>query len=76
MSIYGNTVDSAVQFGLIIGGSGSLKVTEVYLAATENPDNREITGISISPLSANLLQNGKTQFTVNDSKNVNQVMQR
>ncbi len=71
MSIYGNTVDSAVQFGLIIGGSGSLKVTEVYLAATENPDNRAITGISISPVSATILQNGKTQFTVKDSNNVN-----
>lgn len=71
LSSFGTAPTTADQFALIIGGTGTLKVNEVYLAATEDPANKAVTGITITPASASLEQNGKQQFTVKDSNYVN-----
>ena len=71
ISDFGSAPKTADQFAIIVGGTGTLKVNEVYLAATENPAEKAITGITISPTSASLQKNGTQQFTVKDSNNVN-----
>ena len=71
MSAYDSVKASADQFALIIGGTGNLKVQEIYLAAAEDPANKAITGITITPVTVSLEQNGTQQFTVKDSNMVN-----
>ena len=58
---------TADQIALLAYGTGSTSIKEIYAAATEDPDAKAITGITISPDTAILLQNGTTQFTVKDS---------
>ena len=67
MSLFETAPQGATEFAIIIGGSGTLKVNEVYFATTEDPASREITGITITPATSSLEQNGTLQFTVKDS---------
>lgn len=71
VSSFGEAPINAVQFALIIGGTGTLKIDEVYLAASEDPATKAVTGITITPASATVAQGGSQQFTVKDSKFVN-----
>ncbi|MCR4733800.1 MAG: Ig-like domain-containing protein [Treponema sp.] len=67
MSLFGTAPDTAVEMAIIIGGTGTLKLNEVYLAAAEDPSNKAVTGITISPTNASIAQGGSQQFTVKDS---------
>ena len=71
LSAYGTAPSTATEFAIIIGGSGTLKLNEVYFAAAEDPANKAVTGITITPETASLEQNGTQQFTVKDSNYVN-----
>ena len=71
LSAYGTAPSTATEFAIIIGGSGTLKLNEVYFAAAEDPSNKAVTGITITPETASLEQNGTQQFTVKDSNYVN-----
>ncbi len=71
LSIFETAPNAATEFAIIIGGTGTVKLSEVYLAAQEDPNNKAITGITITPASANLEKNGTQQFTVKDSNYVN-----
>ena len=71
MTLFENAPESAVEFALIIAGTGTLKLNEVYFAAADNPATREVTGIKITPESATVAQGGAQQFTVKDSNSVN-----
>lgn len=71
MSLFESAPETANEFAIIIGGSGSLKLNEVYFAAAEDPSAKAITGIAITPESANVMQGGKLQFTVKDTNHVN-----
>ena len=71
MSLFETAPETANEFAIIIGGSGSLKLNEVYFAAAEDPSTKAITGITISPASATVEPNGTQQFTVKDSNLVN-----
>ncbi len=71
MSLFETAPAAATEFAIIIGGTGTIKLNEVYLAAVEDPSTKVVTGITISPASANLQQNGTLQFTVKDSNLVN-----
>lgn len=62
-----NSASTATEFALIAGGSGTLVVKEIYVAATEDPSTKAVTSISISPTTASLSANGTQQFTVKDS---------
>lgn len=62
-----NSASTATEFALIAGGSGTLVVKEIYVAATEDPSTKAVTSISISPTAASLSANGTQQFTVKDS---------
>lgn len=64
---YANTKEVAHEIGLVIYGTGTTVVKELYVAAESDPANTPVTGITISPDSANILQSGKQQFTVKDS---------
>lgn len=71
MTLFNNAPENAVEFALIIAGTGTLKLNEVYFAAADNPATREVTGITITPESATVAQGGSQQFTVKDSNSVN-----
>lgn len=71
LSIFEAAPSTATEFAIIIGGSGTLKLNELYLAAREDPNNKAITGITITPTSISLEQGGTQQFTVKDSNFVN-----
>lgn len=71
LSIFETAPVTATEFAIIIGGTGTLKLNEVYLEAEENPNNKPITSISITPETASVEQNGTVQFTVKDSNFVN-----
>ena len=71
LSIFETAPATASEFAIIIGGTGSLKLNEVYFAAPEDPNNKAITGITITPTSISLEQGGTQQFTVKDSNFVN-----
>ncbi len=68
ISLFANDVLAVSnEAAIIIGGTGTLKLNEVYLAAAEDPSLRAITGISITPASESLERNGTLQFIVKDS---------
>ena len=67
LSLFGDAPQNATEFALIIGGTGNLKIEEIYIAAKEDPLNKAVTSISISPTTANVEQNATVQFTVKDS---------
>ncbi len=67
ISEFNTAPQTANQIALIIGGSGSLVVKEIYAAARENPSSRAVTGITITPASANVLSGATTRFVVKDS---------
>ncbi len=71
MADFGTAPENAVEMAVIIGGSGSLKVSELYLAAAEDPLNKSVTSIAISPAEAKIEQNATYQFTVKDSNHKN-----
>ena len=71
LSIFEAAPATASEFAIIIGGTGSLKLNEVYFAAPEDPNNKAITGITITPTSISLEQGGTQQFIVKDSNFVN-----
>lgn len=72
ISSFTNTVPPvATEMAILIGGEGTIKLNEVYLAAAEDPANIAITGITITPESATVAQGGTQQFTVKDSNFVN-----
>ena len=66
VSEFGDAPKAAVQIGIIIGGSGSVKLTEVYLAAKENPV-KPVTAITLDPASRNLASDAIVTFSVKDS---------
>lgn len=63
---FGDAPKAAVQFGIIIGGTGSVKLTEVYLAARENPV-KPVTAITIAPETTTIASENTVTFTVKDS---------
>ena len=67
LSIFEAAPASATEFAIIIGGTGTVKLNELYLEAEENPNEKPVTGITITPASASLEQGGTQQFTVKDS---------
>jgi len=71
ISQFGSAPTTATEMAIIIGGTGSLVLNEVYLAATDDPNNRAITGITITPATASIAQGGSQQFTVKDSNHTN-----
>ncbi len=71
ISLFGNAPASATEMAIIIGGTGRLVLNEVYLAATDDPNNRAITGITITPATASIARGGSQQFTVTDSNHTN-----
>ncbi len=71
LSIFETAPVTATEFAIIIGGTGTLKLNEVYLEAESDPNNKPITSISITPETASVKQNGTVQFTVKDSNFVN-----
>ena len=71
LSIFETAPVTATEFAIIIGGTGTLKLNEVYLEATENPNEKPVTGITISPAIKSLEKNATLQFTVKDSNFVN-----
>lgn len=71
MSLFGAAPEGSTEFAIIIGGEGIIKLNEVYFAAAEDPANKAITGITITPASATVAQGGSQQFTVKDSNFVN-----
>ncbi len=70
-SAFGEAPKVAKEMALIIGGTGSLKVTEVYLAAKENPV-KAVNAITIDPATTSAPSGDKVTFTVKDS-NLNDV---
>ena len=70
ISEFGDAPVTATEFALIVGGSGKFVLTELYLAvdAEDDPLSLPVTGITISPVSANIAKNGTKQFTVRNSK--------
>ena len=72
ISEFGDAPATATQFALIVGGSGEFVLTELYLAAEDDPTSRPVTEITISPASVKITKNGTQKFTVRDSnlKNV------
>lgn len=65
-SEFGEAPKSAVEFAIIIGGSGSIKLTEVYLAAKENPV-KPVSAITIAPETTTIASENTVTFTVKDS---------
>lgn len=65
-SEFGEAPKSAVEFAIIIGGSGSVKLTEVYLAAKENPV-KPVSAITIAPETTTIASENTVTFTVKDS---------
>ena len=57
----------AVEFALIVGGTGELVVKEIYVAAAEDPANKAVTGITIDPTTSSVKTGEKVTFTVKDS---------
>lgn len=70
-SEFGEAPKSAVEFAIIIGGSGSVKLTEVYLAAKENPV-KPVSAITIAPETTSVAGGSAVTFTVKDS-NLNDI---
>lgn len=70
-SEFGDAPKTAAEFAIIIGGSGSVKLTEVYLAAKENPI-KPVSAITIAPETTTLASDATVAFTVKDS-NLNDV---
>lgn len=66
VSEYGDAAKTGTQIGIIIGGSGSVKLTEVYLAAKENPV-KPVTAITIDPVTRTVANDASVTFTVKDS---------
>ncbi len=65
-SEFGDAPKTAVEFAIIIGGSGSIKLTEVYLAAKENPV-KPVSAITIAPETTTIASENTVTFTVKDS---------
>lgn len=65
-SEFGDAPKTANQIGIIIGGTGSVKLTEVYLAAKENPV-KPVTAITIDPVTRTVANDASVTFTVKDS---------
>lgn len=63
---FGEAPKAANEFAIIIGGTGTVKLTQTYLAAENNPV-KPVSSISISPDTANVVAGDKVTFTVNDS---------
>ncbi len=67
MSLFESAPETANEFAIIIGGSGSLKLNEVYFAAAQDPANKPVSSISITPASANIEAGSTSNFIVKDS---------
>lgn len=67
ISDFDSVPQTANQLALIIGGSGTLVVKEIYAAAASDPALKPVTGITITPTTANVDKNGSLQLTVKDS---------
>lgn len=67
VSLFGTAPENAVEFAIIISGTGTYKVNEVYFASADDPNNRAVTDITITPSAASIAQGGTQQFTVKDS---------
>ncbi|WP_191018204.1 Ig-like domain-containing protein [Treponema zioleckii] len=71
ISDFGSAPETAVEFALIAGGSGTFGLKELYFAAKENPAEKAVTKITISASAEKLEQGEKIQFTVKDSNSKN-----
>ncbi len=64
---YADTKEVAKEIGLVVYGTGTIVVKEIYVAAETDPSTLAVTGITISPTTETLKQGGTLQFTVKDS---------
>lgn len=67
ISDFDSVPQTANQLALIIGGSGTLVVKEIYAAAASDPALKPVTGITITPTSANVAAGKTATFVVKDS---------
>lgn len=70
MSLFTAETPSAFQFGLIIGGAGTLKLEELYLAAETDPNSLPVTSISVSVDDTTIEAADSYRITVIDSNNI------
>jgi len=59
ISSFGTAPLTAEQFGVIIGGTGTLKVCEAYIAAETDPSTIPVTGITVTA-NTSIVQCGQT----------------
>lgn len=67
ISDFESVPQTANQIALIIGGSGTLTVKEIYAASKDDPASKPVTAISITPATANVAAGKTTTFVVKDS---------
>ena len=67
ISDFESVPQTANQMALIIGGSGTLTVKEIYAASKDDPASKPVTAISITPATANVAAGKTTTFVVKDS---------
>lgn len=70
ISSFSASTGSGSQIAFILWGEGTAVIKEAYVAAAVDPTTVDVTSISISPTTLNLVSGDTQTFTVKDSNNV------